>query len=282
MEPWNNFSQFLEYIGTHYSNPHCLNGIEKGQWRAYSTEEVLRQVRHLALGLKMSGLPKGECVGLIALPSPRWTIAALAVIMAGGVVVPLFPNISDENFTFEVEQTGMHWIIVDRELTIPIFDQHRALFTHVVDLSSRKDHPNCISYELISNQGAVRDHEQPESYASLMADSQADSLASIIYTSGSTGLPKGVEHTQRSLLGHLHAHPWELLPDKDRNLSILPLAHIFGYTTNLLLLGWGVSIYYSNDIKNLGRVCQEVHPTILSVVPRPVGKTLYKNGCQGA
>ena len=70
----------LKYVQANFSNPRSLNSYENGQWIAYSTEDVLREVKHLALGLVSIGLKKGDCVGLMALPSPRWTIADFAVI----------------------------------------------------------------------------------------------------------------------------------------------------------------------------------------------------------
>lgn len=272
MEQCRDFSDFLKYISSHYARPACMNALESGTWISYSTEEALRQIRYLALGLAHSGLPRGACVGLMALPSPRWTIVNLAVIAAGGVLVPFFPNISEDNFTFEVEQTGMHWIFVDRDLPNPVIEAHKGLFTHIVDLSKKGANSNVISYEKLCEQGSVIDQQQPQRFEELLSAMRSDDLASIIYTSGSTGQPKGVEHTQESLLGHLHAQPWDLYPDKDKYLSILPLAHIFGYTCNFLMLGWGVSIYYFNDHKNLGRVCQNLHPSIICVVPRILEK----------
>ncbi len=269
MEPWNSFSDFIRHISTHYSQAHCLNGLEEGKWHSYSTEEVLKEVRHLSLGLVARGLTKGTCVGLIALPSPRWTMVSMAVMVAGGVFVPLFPNVSDENFIFEIKQTGTHWIFVDRMLSIPIFEQHQGLFTDVFDLKGD-------SYSELLELGEELDGKEPHKYQELCDALHPEDLASIIYTSGSTGQPKGAELTQRNILAHLTQHPWDLYPDKERYLSILPLAHIFGFTVNYLMLGFGVSIYYSNDIKSLGKVCQELHPTAMIVVPRLLEKLYAK------
>src|SRR5689334_18939494 len=120
MEDWNTLSDFIGHFGTAYNIPRCLGGVEEGKWKFYTTQEVVAEIRYLALGLKDLGLERGTCVGIMALPSPRWTMVALAVIAAGGVFVPLFPNISDENFVFEIKQTGLQWIFIDRLLSIPI------------------------------------------------------------------------------------------------------------------------------------------------------------------
>jgi long-chain acyl-CoA synthetase len=103
-----------------------------------------------------------------------------------------------------------------------------------------------------------------------------DDLAAIIYTSATTGTPKGVELTHKSLVRHLYDIPFELKAGVSRYLSILPLAHIFGHSLNLIAFAWGASIYYSNDIKNLGAVFQQIHPTITVVVPRLLEKVYMK------
>ena len=99
-----------------------------------------------------------------------------------------------------------------------------------------------------------------------------DDLCTIIYTSGSTGTPKGVEHTQKSLIRHQYDKPLDVEQDQMRYMSLLPLAHIFGYTLNIIIFGWGGSVYYWNDPKNFAGACQEVHPTLLVLVPRVMEK----------
>jgi long-chain acyl-CoA synthetase len=62
------------------------------------------------------------------------------------------------------------------------------------------------------------------------------------------------------------------ISDSDRYLSVLPLAHVYARTLNWIALYWGMGIYYFNDPKNFSRVCQEIHPTFLVLVPRILEK----------
>ncbi|MFV0341152.1 MAG: AMP-binding protein, partial [Parachlamydiaceae bacterium] len=99
-------------IETNFSNRAALSTYTPDGWISLSTEEFLREVRYLALALLAKGLKKGDKIGILALPCARWTIADLAIMTAGGVSVPLFANIAEENFQFEVHQTEMKTVFV--------------------------------------------------------------------------------------------------------------------------------------------------------------------------
>lgn len=276
MDRWNNFAELINYVREHYDHARALNYCDKnGTWHPMSTKEVLQEIKYVALGLGSLGVKKGDRVGLMALPSPRWTIADLAIIMAGGVLVPLFPNLSEENFIFEVAQTELKTIFVERDEPIEIFDKHRDLFTAVIELARNKEGSD-LSYEELLRLGKALDIEKPDLYAQLERDVHDDDLAAIIYTSATTGTPKGVELTHKNMTRHLYNHPFTIKANISRYLSILPLAHIFGHSLNLIGFVWGANIYYFNDIKNIGKVCREIHPSILVVVPRLLEKVYAK------
>ena len=81
--------ELLLLIEKSYDNPKALSRHTPTGWRSQSTKQMITEVKHLALGLIAQGLKKGEMVGILALPTSRWTIADLAIIAAGGVSVPL-------------------------------------------------------------------------------------------------------------------------------------------------------------------------------------------------
>src|SRR5438034_4545358 len=55
-------------------------------------------VDRLARGLRHAGLARGDRAAIIADNGPEWIAAALAVIRAGGVVVPLMSNSGRRRF----------------------------------------------------------------------------------------------------------------------------------------------------------------------------------------
>src|SRR5215210_4112955 len=55
----------------------------------WSFGELAGQVRRLARGLRGVGVEGGDHVALLAANRKEWVVACLAVVSAGGVVVPL-------------------------------------------------------------------------------------------------------------------------------------------------------------------------------------------------
>ena len=62
-------------------------------WEEYTWGQTGLMARKLATGLKSLELPKGSHIGLMSKNCREWIIADLAIIMAGYVSVPFFPNL---------------------------------------------------------------------------------------------------------------------------------------------------------------------------------------------
>jgi long-chain acyl-CoA synthetase len=271
MDPWQNVAELLQHVRRNYVNKTHLNYFKNEEWHSLDTEVLLKEIKYITLGLVNLGIKRGDCIGLIASPSPRWTIVNFAIMLSGAILVPIFPNISEEHFLFEVQQTHTKTLFVCPDEHRD-FQLHGDLYEHVIHLTSSSVDDTQLSYEILLDQGKALDAKNPGLYEQLERSINNEDLAAIIYTSGSTGEPKGVEHTHLSLVRHLFEKPIEFVGDKTRYLSILPLAHIFAYTMNIVIFAWGGSVYYWNDPKKIVPACQTVHPTVLVVVPRLLEK----------
>jgi long-chain acyl-CoA synthetase len=67
-----------------------------------------------------------------------------------------------------------------------------------------------------------------------------------------------------------------LHPDEDSALSCLPLAHVFERMVTFYYLSTGISIHFAEEIKKVGDNLREVHPTIITLVPRLLEKVHAK------
>ncbi|MDP1835715.1 MAG: long-chain fatty acid--CoA ligase [Chlamydiales bacterium] len=273
MKPFDTFSDMLRHIESNFSNPKALNYQDpQGAWRSESTETYIEKVKFLALGLIKRGLKAGERVGIMSKPCPGWTIADLAIVMAGGVVVPLFGNLSSENLTYQVEQTGIKTLFVAGEQEWMKCLRFRDLFPQIISLDPDHDEAGAISLREVLEAGEKYERTKPDLWFQLVDAAKPDSIATIIYTSGSTGRPKGVQLTQRNLVGLINQDPFNWNPTGDRYLSFLPLAHIFARALNFIILQSGMSIYYLEDPKALVPACYQVRPTVMVLVPRLLEK----------
>jgi len=273
-ETWSNIGNLLQHSLKDHFNPKALNSLEGGEWRSWSTEQVVEEVKYLSLSIAHLGIKKGDCVGIMAMPSPRWNIACFAIIMAGGVVVTLFPNLSEENFLFEVSQTGIKTLFVDTTVPLPALNSHRDLFTNIIEMGTIESNDGAISFDELILRGREFNRKEPNAYTALENQIDESALCTIIYTSATTGFPKGVMLNQKNLFSCMRET--KVVHKNTRYLSILPLAHIYAFGFNSMLFGFGGSIYYLNDPKQFVEICKQIHPTLLAVVPRVLEKVYAK------
>ncbi len=275
MNPIATYSELLEMMAQ-YDNPKALNSYVNNAWQSISSQELTQQVKYVALGLIELGIKKGDCIGIMALPSSHWSIVDLAIIATGAISVPLFANISEENFRYEIALTSMKTVFVSGDEPWERYKNDKHLFKTAISLEDFDIGKGNKSYQELLELGKTKDHRDPEFYKKMLDQRKREDISTIVFTSGSTGIPKGVEHTHYSLTSLLHDDLFQWDRHNDRYLSILPLAHITGRCLNLIMLSWGVSLYYFNDIKNFSTACKEIHPTLMTVVPRLLEKVYTK------
>ncbi len=134
----------------------------------------------------------GDCVGLCTERNQYRFIAALAVLKAGGVMVPLSRDLPSARLRYMAGDAQVKCILADDEPDVA-FDAPVVLLNH-----KNTSHDSRSIQAELSN--------QPTHNPVLEAEHQPE-LAHIIYTSGSTGQPKGVLGTHAATV---HRVNWML------------------------------------------------------------------------
>ncbi len=253
----------------------AFNYREAGYWRTLSSEQFCEQVRRMSLGLVRLGLKPGEAVGIIGPSSPWWLMADFAILAAGEVSVPMFPNLADEHLEFESRNTGMRTALALGEEGWAAAKRHLHCFEHVVVRGVAEAKGRGVTdHHALLELGDRLGEQDPGCYARLRRQLDPDAPATIIHTSGSTGMPKGVVLSHRNLLSQVEAagQVFPLDPALDRAYTCLPLAHVFERMVVLLYLREGVPLYFCDDIRRLGEQLREVKPTTITMVPRLIEK----------
>ena len=271
----------LEAI-TRHNKPNTVSEKRGGEWVHVSSDEFVRRVRHIALGLSDLGIQPGDRVGLISENRPEWSIADLAVLSAGAVVVPLYTTQAPDQIRFILEDSGARALLISGGRILKHaregFDGLDSLKDIVIfDPKSVASISRGVGLETVERRGAEIDRQDPDAFESLLGRGRPDDLATIIYTSGTTGEPKGVMLTHDNFIANVRSITTGLpISAADVSLSVLPLSHIFERTVFYVFAYMGVSVHYAASFDQVGEFLREVRPTIMTAVPRLFEKVYHR------
>ncbi len=263
----------FEYQLEHHPLQLSLAEKVEGEWKGYSTKEVVEKCRAVSNGLYHYGIRPGDKIAIIATNRPAWNMVDIGLMGIGAINVPMYPNISIEDYRY---------IFKEAEVKIA-FVGDKPLYEKI--LSIRPELPSLEKiYTFNEVQGVPHWSEmllEGEPYQkeieAIKSGINPNDLATIIYTSGTTGTPKGVMLSHRNIESNVKAGQPVLpvLPDM-RILSSLPLCHVFERMVCYLFFYVGVSVYYAERIENLADSLKEVRPHFFTTVQRLLEKMYEK------
>jgi long-chain acyl-CoA synthetase len=253
-----------------------------GQWHAISWAEAARRVCVLAESLIALGLQRGDRVMLVSENRPEWCLADFAVMAAGGITVPAYVTNTTRDHLHVLENSGARIVIVsDGKLA-------KALLPAVLE-AGEQTRVIGIEKMKLPQAGTMTFHDwaaltkgdtaaaRKAVDARIATITRADT-ACLIYTSGTGGAPRGVMQHHGAILMNVDGAARVLAEDfgwdstgasAEVFLSFLPLSHAYEHTGGQMLpIGMGGEIYYSEGLEKLASNIEEVRPTVMVVVPR--------------
>lgn len=254
-----------------------LSAKRGGSWQAISWAEAAREVCLLAEALRAMGLKDGDRVMLVSENRPEWCIADFAVMAAGCVTVPAYITNTERDHLHVLENSGARAVIVsDDKLAKPllpaILSSGQAGFVIGIEplriaqtgQFEYRDWTSLLSGDTNTARTAVDKR---------VAKIKREDTACIIYTSGTGGAPRGVLQHHGAILCNVDGAARILAEDFSWDdevfLSFLPLSHAYEHTGGQMLpIGMGGQIFYSEGLEKLASNIEEVRPTIMVVVPR--------------
>ena len=252
-----------------------VNGI----WKAYPTREVVDTVDQLAWGLHLLSIQKGDRVANVTETNrPEWNFIDLAVMSLGAVHVPIYPNISADEYQFILADSGTKLVFVSGSR---LLETIRPIAEQMPDLLGIYTYDQIKGAKLWSElrdrgREELRNEANRTELAARKAAVAPDDLATLVYTSGTTGPPKGVMLSHANLLSNcLECADIVASSAHERALSFLPLCHIYERTVINIYLSSGTSVYYAESLQTIGDNLREVRPQLFSTVPRLLEK-LYE------
>ena len=248
---------------------------ENGEWRRYSIQEYVNTTNIISFALIKIGIKKNDKVAIISSNRPEWNILDMAIQKVGAITVPIYPTISKDDYKIIINNCEAKLAIIEGLSVLSKIEEIRPeipSIEHIYTFVKRSEqYP--IWDDLISLGKENVDFEELERRESSILPSDC---ATIIYTSGTTGIPKGVMLSHSNILGQIENLRQTPSKDSTRALSFLPLCHAYERTLVYLYQYLGMSVYYSESIATIAQEMKEIHPTMMTCVPRLLEKIYLK------
>ncbi len=239
-----------------------------GEWHEQTYAEVCELVLDLASGFVHAGLLAGERVCVLANTRPEWTAVELAVLAAGGIVVPIYPSSTPEEIAWVVGNSGASVVVAENEaqcLKVESVQEGLPELRTVLTIDPAGARPTVAGL-----QDTGRTSPLAAELDARRAAIRPDDPGLIIYTSGTTGPPKGCVLTSGNWVALCRLAEEARIEAMTGTVYLfLPLAHVFA---QIVMFGTmyrgGELAYFGGDMAAIVPELAEVRPTYLPSVPR--------------
>ena len=257
-------AKLYEYATTVYSKNQYTQWYDSKKG-GYTYNSFKAKCDSLSKKLTQYGIGAGDKVAIFSQSMPNWSVAFFSIVPFGRIAIPILPDSSVNEVKNILEHSESKVIFVSQRLVGKVPQECREKMTLVIDLDT---------FEVLQ---ADDDKFTCDGKTSIPTP---DDIATIIYTSGTTGSAKGVVLSHRNLTSNVitcyHACK---RTEKDRWLSVLPMAHTLEMTLCMLYpMYCGATVYYLPKppvASLLMKALKMVKPTTMLTVPLIIEK-VYK------
>jgi long-chain acyl-CoA synthetase len=275
----------LKHQLDHYPQIDAFAQKVGGEWKTYSTAESLDIIAALAWGLHMSGIREGDRIANVTETNrAEWYFIDCAVMYLGAVHLPIYPNISSEEYEFILSDSDAKMIFVSRERLYRLIAPLQAKLPALRSIYTYEPVKGVKHWTQLKNAGqeGLRDQNNKTVLEKIKAKVNPEDLATLIYTSGTTGRPKGVMLSHSNLIANCLACASLIqCASHERALSFLPLCHIYERTLINVYVYLGTSVYFAQNLNTVGEDLHAVRPHIFATVPRLLEKIYEKIVARG-
>ncbi|WP_066225599.1 AMP-dependent synthetase/ligase [Formosa haliotis] len=250
-------------------------------WISLSTKEYVDQANAISRGLLRLGVQPNDKIAVISSTNrTEWNVLDVGVLQVGAQNVPIYPTISETDYEYILNHSEATYCVVSDIEVLEKLNKIKAN-TLLKGVYTFDDIKNENSWKDILALGA--DPSNQNEVEARKANVKPNDLATLIYTSGTTGTPKGVMLSHDNIVSNVLASESRVPFNKgaSRALSFLPICHVFERMLLYLYQYCGVEIYFAESIDKMSDNLKEVHPHVMSAVPRLYEKVYDKIVAKG-
>lgn len=253
------------------------NAIEfKGMTISYA--QLTRWSAVIGNALRAKGIRAGDTVSLLIGNRPEFVAFDIAIATIGAVKLPVNVMLPTHTITHIMEDSGARALVVDprlEEIALKAIGDRQILLFGFGNGYGSKDH-RFIRLDVTSTERSGSGLE--------LAPVDREAPAALFYTGGTTGRPKGVVHSQRSLLSFHTAQLLEAeIRQHERLLLMTPLAHAAGlFAQSAILRGATIVLHDGFDVERTVAALRDQAVTWTFLVPTMIYRLLDAVSAAGA
>ena len=208
---WPTLPEMFRITVSRFPDRRCFTIFDPNRITLNYTES-LKVIESAARWLHNKGIRRGDRVAVTGKNMPEWTVAYLAALFAGGVVVPIDYQLKNEETDLLIKTSGARILFVDEEKH-DYYMQNPGGLEGVVSL---RQGLGTYIYDLDGPAAEIEQAEEPD-------------LAAILFTSGTMGNPKGVMLTHKNLVSDCYLAQGTplIVLHTDVFYAILPIHHAY-------------------------------------------------------
>lgn len=267
------------YQNEKYPNEKMFVTKTNGEWIGISTKTFIDRVNLISRGLIAFGVQAGDKVCIASNSRVEWNILDIAIQQTGAIVVPIYPNISVNDYRYIFNDAGVKLCVVDSKELYEKINSIKGEISTLENLFTINKSENIPNWSEISDRANETDIKEVEKRKEAIKNLD---LVTIIYTSGTTGNPKGVMLSHNNLLSNVHdCRPRMPADEHSRVLSFLPACHVYERMLHYLYMTVGCSIHFAVSMDTIGENIKEIKPHMFTAVPRLIEKVFEKIMAKG-
>lgn len=264
---------FPYYQLAHYPLAVSMTSRLAGEWKTYSTQQVVDKMNLLSKGLLKMGVKPGDRIALISHNNRcEWNMVDLGVMQIGAIDTPIYPTMTVEDYDYIMNHAEVTYCFVSNEELYQKVQSIRSKVPSLKEIYTFEKVEGAKNWNEILDLGKSGDQSEVDKIKDQVKE---DDLATIIYTSGTTGKPKGVMLTHKNIASNAITSS-DRLPafnkGNARALSFLPACHIFERMLHYLYMYNGVTIYFAGSLDTIKEDLVYTKPHIFTAVPRLLEK----------
>ncbi len=284
----NDIPSFNSYIENTIKDNWLLDALTDYKSTTLQYHDVARKIEKLHIMMEAAGIQKGDRIAVCGRNSAHWSVAFLATLTYGAVIVPILHEFNAEQIHNIVNHSESRLLFVG-DYVAPTIDaaempQLEGIF-NLPDFSLHTSRNEQLT-DARERLNELFGHKFPNAYRQKdihWHQDKPEELCMINYTSGTTGFSKGVMLPYRALWGNVdfcQKYLGSHMPKFSNTLSILPMAHMYGMSIEFLFpFCSGYHLHFLTRLPSpaiIAEAFKEVKPDVVVAVPLIIEKIIRK------